>query len=83
MFNKVQPNRKPFIETKPEPQPEPERMTITVDQLAEELHISRPTAYNLVKEKGFPAFSIGKRVLVNRKALQEWLDRQCQLVTEV
>ena len=50
------------------------KMTLTVEQLAEELNISKPTAYSLVKEKGFPALTIGHRVLVNRAGLQRWLD---------
>ena len=49
-------------------------MALTVDEMAEELRISRPTAYALVKQEGFPAFRIGGRIIVNRKALQEWLD---------
>ena len=50
-------------------------MALTVDEMAEELRVSRPTAYALVKQEGFPAFRIGGRIIVNRKALQEWLDR--------
>ena len=50
------------------------KMTLTVEQMADELNISRPTAYSLVKEKGFPALTIGHRVLVNRAGLQRWLD---------
>ena len=50
------------------------KMTLTVEQMADELNISRPTAYNLVKEEGFPALTIGHRVLVNRAGLQRWLD---------
>lgn len=53
-------------------------MTLTVDELAEELNISRPTAYELVKLPDFPAFNIGHRVLVNRAGLQRWIDRQCE-----
>ena len=52
-------------------------LTLTVEDLIWELNISRPTAYALVKEKDFPSFNIGRRVLVNREKLQEWLDRQC------
>lgn len=51
-------------------------MTLTVEELMDELHISRPTAYELVKQDGFPAFNIGSRILINRKGLQEWVDRQ-------
>ena len=53
------------------------KMTLTVEELAEELNISFPTAYNLVKQDAFPAFHIGQRILVNRAGLQRWIDRQC------
>ena len=39
--------------------------------------ISRPTAYELVKQEHFPAFRIGQRILVNRAGLQRWIDAQC------
>lgn len=52
------------------------RMTLTVDELADELHISRPTAYELVKQEGFPAFHIGQRILISRNGLQRWIDQQ-------
>lgn len=45
------------------------RMTMTVDEMAAELNISRPTAYELVKREHFPAFHIGQRILVNRAGL--------------
>lgn len=50
------------------------KMTLTVEQMADELNISKPTAYNLVKSEGFPAFAIGHRLLINRQGLQQWLD---------
>ena len=80
MYNKVKRVEKPKQD---QPQHDEERMTITVEQLAQELHISRPTAYNLVKQKGFPAFTIGKRVLINKQALQNWMDKKCTEMTEV
>ena len=52
-------------------------MTMTVDEMAAELNISRPTAYELVKQECFPAFRIGQRLLVNRAGLQRWIDAQC------
>ena len=52
------------------------RMTLTVEETADELHISRPVAYELVKEPKFPSFKIGKRILVNRLGLQRWIDHQ-------
>ena len=38
-------------------------LTLTVPQMAKELNISRNTAYELTKQKGFPCFRVGKRVL--------------------
>ena len=55
------------------------RMTLTVDQMADELHISRTTAYSLVKQQDFPALTIGHRVLVNRAGLQRWLDCKSEI----
>ena len=52
------------------------RMTLTMAELADELHISLPTARKLVRKSDFPAFSIGSRILINREGLQRWLDGQ-------
>jgi len=52
-------------------------MTMTVEQMAAALGISRNTAYALANEAGFPSFRVGKRLLVNREMLQVWMDRQC------
>lgn len=49
-------------------------MSLTVEEMAQELHISRTTAYDLVKQIGFPAFRVGRKVLVNRRGLQQWMD---------
>ena len=49
-------------------------LSMTIDEMAKELHISRTTAYDLVKQDGFPAFHVGRKILVNRKGLQQWMD---------
>lgn len=51
-------------------------LTLTMAELADELHISLPTARKLVRKSGFPAFSVGSRILINREGLQRWLDGQ-------
>ena len=53
------------------------KMTLTVDDLAAELNISRNTAYALADRKDFPSFRIGRRLLVNRAMLQDWMDQNC------
>ncbi len=83
MFAKAQPNaiaikaHDAAIDHK-EPTPIIPSMTMTVEAMMKELPVSRKTAYELVKQKGFPAFRIGNRILVNREGLQRWIDQQCQ-----
>ncbi len=75
MFNRVPADEQPeenqaaFVRNVP-------KMTLTMAELADELHISLPTARKLVRKSGFPAFSIGSRILINREGLQRWLDGQ-------
>lgn len=51
---------------------------MSVEDMAEELAVGRNVAYELVQQPGFPSFLIGRRVLVSRKGLQEWIDAQCK-----
>lgn len=54
-----------------------ENTCITITELGKRLTISRSAAYNLANSEGFyPAFRIGKRVLVRVSALEKWLDEQ-------
>jgi excisionase family DNA binding protein len=41
-----------------------DRLTMNVSEMAKQLNISRPTAYELTKRQGFPVIRIGKRVIV-------------------
>ena len=52
-------------------------MTMTVDELAETLGVAKMKAYELTNTPGFPSFKVGKRILVSRKGLQEWIKTQC------
>jgi len=58
-----------------EPNQSNRKMTLTVKELAEELNISRNTAYQLADQKDFPSFRIGRRLLINRVMFQEWLNQ--------
>lgn len=53
-----------------------EKVTLTVDELAAVLGVSRPTAYDLVKQKDFPSFQIGRRILIDKVGLVEWVSKQ-------
>ena len=50
-----------------------ERQTMSVHELADQLGISLPKAYELVKEPDFPAIRIGTRILIPTDAFREWL----------
>ena len=52
------------------------RATLTVAELQESLGISRPEAYDLVKQEDFPAFRIGRKILVSRDGLRHWITQQ-------
>ena len=56
------------------------KLTITVDELAQQLNMSRATAYNLARRKDFyPAFRIGHRLIISKQALSRWLDDQTEV----
>jgi excisionase family DNA binding protein len=51
-----------------------ERLTLTVEEAAQALGISRASAYEAVRIHQVPSVRIGKRILVPRKALERMLD---------
>ena len=56
------------------------KLTITVDELAQQLNVSRATAYNLARRKDFyPAFRSGHRLIISKQALSRWLDDQTEV----
>ena len=53
-----------------------ERLCISVEEMGKRMSISRATAFALVKQKGFPAISLGRRILIPVASLEKWLDAQ-------
>ena len=51
-------------------------ITLSANQLAQVLGISRANAYTLMHSKGFPTIQIGKRMVVPKNKLIEWMERQ-------
>lgn len=52
-------------------------LTMNVKRMAECMGIGIVTAYQLCNSEGFyPAFRIGRKILVNRERLQQWLNEQ-------
>lgn len=54
-----------------------EKKTLNAKELAKTLGISLHLAYDLMRREGFPTIHVGKRLLVNAKLLEVWLDKNC------
>ena len=52
---------------------EREEVVYTMSELQTILKIGKNTAYKLVKLKGFPSIQIGKKILISKNELNEWL----------
>ena len=55
-----------------------EKLTMDVCELAVQLGISRPKAYELVKQSDFPSITLGKRIIIPVNALKCWLEEKSQ-----
>ena len=49
-------------------------INLSVPEVADVLGISRASAYELVKEKGFPSLTIGNRIIVPKDKLIAWIE---------
>ena len=49
-------------------------MFINAATLAQLFGVSRASAYELMSAKDFPSFRIGKRILVTKEKLVEWIE---------
>ena len=52
-----------------------EKLTLSVEEAGKILGVSRQVAYQLSRRDDFPTLHIGRRVLVPRKQLEAWMDR--------
>ncbi len=55
-------------------------LTLSVPEVAAVLGISRAGAYELVHSATFPKVKIGKRIVVPKDKLIEWIDAQVEVV---
>lgn len=51
--------------------------------LQEVIPIGKNNLYNLVHSEGFPRITVGKRIIIPKKALEEWLDKTAFLETNI
>lgn len=54
------------------------KAAMSVSELAEQLGISKPKAYELVKRSDFPSIKLGKRIVIPVSAFQDWLNKNAQ-----
>ncbi len=52
------------------------KLTMSVDEMATAIGISRPKAYELAHSDGFPVIRIGRRIRIPVTELEKWLERQ-------
>lgn len=55
-----------------------EKLVYSVPQAAKVLDLSAKTVYQMTHMEGFPVLRVGKRTLIPRAALEEWLNKQTQ-----
>ena len=51
-------------------------ITLSAEQVAQVLGISRAGAYTLMHSKDFPTITIGKRMIVPKDKLLAWMDER-------
>lgn len=54
------------------------KLTLSVDEAAQMLGLSRPIVTELTHTEGFPAFNVGKRILIHAQGLAQWVDQQTE-----
>lgn len=52
----------------------PEKLTLSIDETAKQLSVSRRMVYLLINRGALPSIRVGRRRLVTRAALDEYLD---------
>lgn len=48
---------------------------LTIEELCKELGIGRSKAYQLLKDKQIPSGKIGRRILIRRSDMDQYIDR--------
>ena len=65
--------------SKPITDPSQLPMALNAKQVATVLGISRAGAYNLMRSEGFPTLFIGKRMVVPKDRLMNWMNTQIKM----
>lgn len=55
-----------------------DKLAYTVEEAAEALGVSRRTMCDLIHQEGFPTLKVGRRRLISKELLAEWVRAQAQ-----
>ena len=55
-------------------------LLLNVKQLADLLGVSDSSVYELIQEDGFPSLRIGKRIVIPKEELREWISARTKEV---
>lgn len=55
-------------------------LLLNVKQLADLLGVSDSSVYELIQEDGFPSLRIGKRIVIPKEELREWISTHAKEV---
>lgn len=58
-----------------------EKLALSAAEAAQLIGVSKPTVYLLCKREDFPSFYVGGRLLISRRGLEEWIERQAKAVS--
>lgn len=61
----------------------PDKLTLSVEEAAEQLGLCSKTVYTLTHRADFPTIKIGRRTRISYEGLREWVRKQEQCTTEV
>lgn len=53
-----------------------EKANMTVREMGAYMGVGRKKSYELVNSKGFPAFRIGRKILISKEGLEKWIQKQ-------
>ena len=54
------------------------KLTLSIPEAAKHLGISDTTMRQLARTAGFPAFTVGKRLLISVKGLEAWVEERAR-----
>lgn len=50
----------------------------TPKDIQEMFHLSRTSTYQLINSSGFPTIRLNKKIIIPKKELEKWLEKQSQ-----